>query len=322
MQKWHQPIWGIINGQKPDLLLLLGDNVYMGEGEFNEDRLEESYQMQLAEPHFSKLLCEVPYLATWDNHDYGRNQVETPGQQLTDEQKVKTRSLFDKYLKKRSLLPDTEHVYCSYNYTKGNENVRIIMLDVRSFQEDPRKGHDPAATLLGQTQEDWLLEEMRTSTGITIICSGFAFSFGNKMNWKMHKNWSDRFIKAAAHTSKPLFLAGNNHTNEFKGHVVSEEPVTRFPPATNPLIHGEEVVESVPARKRFFYEAVSSGVGRNHDRDDDEDYVINDLYAGRPHNKYGIINITPAEVEIVLYSQKPNKFYHRMINANTWSLKE
>ena len=149
-QKYNQPIWGIINGQKPDLLLLLGDNIYMSEqgdnGLFNEENLEKHYQMQLAEWHFSKLLCETPYLAIWDNHDFGRNDVTNPEHKLTNLQKRKSRALFDKYLKKGSLRPNSQYVYCSYNYTKNGENVRIIMLDVRSFQENPDLGNNPSAT--------------------------------------------------------------------------------------------------------------------------------------------------------------------------------
>jgi hypothetical protein len=306
-QKNNQPIWGIIHGQKPDLLLLLGDNVYIGDIPFDADVLEEKYKQQLAETHFNKLLCDIPYLAVWDNHDFGTNALFS--NDLTTAQKRQSRDLFDRYLKNRSIRPDSEHVYCSYDYNKNGTNVRVIMLDVRSHQRDPNSGSN--ATLLGETQENWLLEKMRTSMGITVICSGFSYSIGASMNWKLHKKWADTFTKAVAHTSKPLFLGGNNHTNEFIIHELEEDPVISFPPV-NPF-----------GRKKFFYEAISSSVGRNHDSDgNDDEYNLNDLYVNRPHNKYGIVNITPGEVEIVLYSQIPGKFYHRVIDVNTWKLKK
>lgn len=72
-----QPIWGIIRQQKPDFLLLLGDNVYSGkEGyeasiEIKREILTHKYVAQTNECHFKDLLSNVPYLAIWDNHDFG-----------------------------------------------------------------------------------------------------------------------------------------------------------------------------------------------------------------------------------------------------------
>ena len=300
MQKDNQPIWGIIHGQKPDLLLLLGDNVYMGDIPFDADILEEKYKQQLAEPHFNKLICDIPYLAVWDNHDFGSNTNDLFNNTLTSAQKKQSRDLFDRYLKNRSIRPHTEHVYCSYDYNRNGTNVRVIMLDVRSSQEKPGVN----ATLLGEKQEAWLLEKMTTSPGITIICSGIAYSFDPDMNWKLYKNWSGRFIKALSLTSKPLFLGGNNHTNRFAYHEL-EDPIISF-----------------PIRKKFFYEAISSSVGRNHQNDDEDVYNLYDTYIGCPQNKYGIVNIIPNEVEIILYSQWPERFYHRVIDVNTWKLKK
>ncbi len=293
MQNDNQPIWGIIHGQKPDLLLLLGDNVYMDEGVFNAENLENRYKRQLAEPHFNKLLCEVPYLAIWDNHDFGTNDLFSDS--LTEEQKKKSRELFDRYLKNRSVKPHTPNVYCTH--TIGS--VKIIMLDTRSYQLSPY--NDDNATLLGSTQQEWLLNEMRLSTGITIICSGMTYSFGD-MCWKTHKNWFDRFTRAVTKTSKPLFLGGNIHTNEFKQHIFPDSPLVIQSVTGDP-------VSSAVAGETYLYEAISSSVGRN---------MKNHL----PHNKYGIVDIGATNMEITLYSQKPGKFFHKVVNINNWKLEE
>ena len=90
----------------------------MGDEQFNAENLEDRYEKQLAESHFSKLLCETPYLATWDNHDFGRNDVENLRHKLTDEQKEKSRALFDKYLKKGSLQPKNFLYKAKKNHSK------------------------------------------------------------------------------------------------------------------------------------------------------------------------------------------------------------
>ena len=68
-----QPVWSDIEAERPDLLLLLGDNVYMSQGRgprWKLDQLDNVYEQQLKEKHFSSLVRRVPFLATWDDHDF------------------------------------------------------------------------------------------------------------------------------------------------------------------------------------------------------------------------------------------------------------
>src|SRR5688572_16454189 len=74
----RQPIWGIIKHQDPRLLILLGDNIYLGREGYDDtdlasrmDGLSRRYESQLEEEHFNRLLNNVDYLAVWDNHDFG-----------------------------------------------------------------------------------------------------------------------------------------------------------------------------------------------------------------------------------------------------------
>ena len=71
----EQPVWADIEEEKPDLLLLLGDQIYMNNHEWRHWELDKYYQMQLAEPHFAWLIEKVPFLATWDDHDFGPNDA-------------------------------------------------------------------------------------------------------------------------------------------------------------------------------------------------------------------------------------------------------
>ncbi|HKZ38098.1 MAG TPA: hypothetical protein VJ184_10625 [Chryseolinea sp.] len=70
-----QPIWGIIQQQRPNLLLLLGDNVYiskegyspipqLGETSIEAKKriLAEKYEAQVNESHFKALHRDIPYL--------------------------------------------------------------------------------------------------------------------------------------------------------------------------------------------------------------------------------------------------------------------
>ena len=60
--------------------ILLGDNVYLDKRHLkklkskNKTR-ENYYKAQWEHPLFAQLISQVPYFATWDDHDAGYNNV-------------------------------------------------------------------------------------------------------------------------------------------------------------------------------------------------------------------------------------------------------
>src|SRR5436305_1258001 len=68
-----QPIWTPIVAAKPELFLMLGDNIYAD----TEDMalMRKMYAQLAAQPGFKKLRGACPILATWDDHDYGGNDA-------------------------------------------------------------------------------------------------------------------------------------------------------------------------------------------------------------------------------------------------------
>lgn len=88
-----QPVWAQIAEQQPDLLVLLGDSVYIdGPGGFDglpspiqPDDPHEAfaqhvwrlYRRQLAIPEFAALIAQTPTLAIWDDHDFLWNNADS-----------------------------------------------------------------------------------------------------------------------------------------------------------------------------------------------------------------------------------------------------
>jgi hypothetical protein len=323
----EQPIWGIIRRQKPDFLLLLGDNVYIGkEGyeasiERKRELLTHEYEAQTNEVHFKDLLSSVPYLAIWDNHDFGLpgntyesigpNRVPIYGAEVSDEHRRLARSLFQTYLKADSQQPQTGEIYCTHTIIDENKKaIKFYMLDVRSHQENPIHVNRISPSLLGRTQEEWLLNELRTSTAeINIICSGIPYRY-----WGKYPRWVKDFQMVASKKTNLLFLGGQVHHNEFNIHRLRKFP---FWNSAN------------------MFEAVSSGVGQNlnlpdeNDEDSDEEPIDNDSgniienigLFGLPYNNYGIIDITDNLVMITLYGQSAINMHYAIINRQRWSLK-
>ena len=77
-----QPIWDAVLAYRPDLFLFAGDNVYgdvrngrdVPEAELIES-LQQSYAQASRLPGLVALRSTVPHLATWDDHDYGKNDA-------------------------------------------------------------------------------------------------------------------------------------------------------------------------------------------------------------------------------------------------------
>src|SRR5215211_6654235 len=72
------PIFDTIAASKPDLLLLLGDNMYADldkKVKVTPDVIREKYAQMAKVPGFAKLKATCPMIGTWDDHDYGKNDA-------------------------------------------------------------------------------------------------------------------------------------------------------------------------------------------------------------------------------------------------------
>ncbi|MFM8274579.1 MAG: alkaline phosphatase family protein, partial [Gemmata sp.] len=68
------PVFDTIAAAKPDLLLLIGDNMYADldkKVKVTPDVIREKYAQVARLPGFVKLRATCPMLGTWDDHDYG-----------------------------------------------------------------------------------------------------------------------------------------------------------------------------------------------------------------------------------------------------------
>src|SRR5438874_10964314 len=72
------PIFDTIAAAKPELLLLIGDNIYADLDKTRKvtpEVIKEKYDTLAKLPGFQKLKATCPILATWDDHDLGKNDA-------------------------------------------------------------------------------------------------------------------------------------------------------------------------------------------------------------------------------------------------------
>jgi len=156
-----------IRASTPELLLLMGDNVY-ADAE-SEPALTQAYGALAARSEYLELVGSTPLLAVWDDHDYGTNDAgrENP---IKEESKRIMLDFFGE-------APDSERRVRAGNYdvvTLGPAgfDVQFILLDTRWFRSRPS---DPDATMLGEAQWSWLEAVLRRPAALRFLVTSIQF---------------------------------------------------------------------------------------------------------------------------------------------------
>ena len=160
--------------------MFLGDNIYADTVDM--DVMRAKYEKLASQPGYQELLAICPVLATWDDHDYGRDDVGAEYPMKRESQQV-----FLEFFNVPRSSPRwyREGVYDAQIFGSGGQAVQIILLDTRFFRSalkpEPRDAEcpkwnyvsndDPSATILGDDQWNWLEEQLRAPAELRIIAS-------------------------------------------------------------------------------------------------------------------------------------------------------
>ena len=228
----HQPVLDLVVKHKPDIFVYLGDNIYADTKDMKV--MQAKYDSLAAKPEFQRLKKSIPLFATWDDHDYGWNDI---GKYYPF--KNQSKEIFLKFWNEPagSDRRKREGIYIDYFFEGNGHRVQLILLDNRTFRSDLRlyKGelsHEENffypldyyphqiedSTLLGETQWQWLEEELKKPADIRLIGSGsqFGISFNGYEAWANFPHEQKRFLDLVKKTkaSGVVFLSGDVHYAE------------------------------------------------------------------------------------------------------------
>lgn len=231
-QNKNQPIWKAIVAARPDLFLMIGDNIYAD----TEDMavMSAKYAELAAKPGFQKLRDACPVLATWDDHDFGVNDGGSSYPKKIESQKIML-DFFD--VPNDSPRRSREGVYGSYRFGPEGKRVQIILLDTRYFksemvadkrsdEEKKRLGlvgwyvpnNDPQATILGEEQWKWLEQQLLEPADVRIIASSMQVIADEKgmESWGNAPHERQRLYELIASTGAKgvVFISGDVHFSE------------------------------------------------------------------------------------------------------------
>lgn len=225
-----QPVWDAVVDANPELFVFLGDNVY-GDTE-DMAVLAGKYAKLAAQPGFRKLKRQAGIVATWDDHDYGADDVgrEYP---MKRESKKLFLDFFGEPAESPRRLRDGG-IYASYIFGPPGRQVQILLLDCRwdrtevLFVDEKEKARrraenrgyrkanpDPAARMLGDDQWVWLEAELSKPAELRIVGTStpFAMEFTGTETWANFPLEKERMIRLIERTRAQgvVFVSGDTH---------------------------------------------------------------------------------------------------------------
>lgn len=148
-------IFNAIADKKPDLMLWLGDNVYLREPDWgSRTGYLHRYTHTRSTPELQRLLRSTSHYATWDDHDFGPNDGN--GSFVNS---ATAREVFDLFWPNPTNgVPGVEGVTTAFSHL----DVDYFLLDNRTFRTRSDIKTVPA-TMLGTAQIDWLINALKYS---------------------------------------------------------------------------------------------------------------------------------------------------------------
>jgi len=302
-----QPVWDEIAAANPDVLVLLGDSVYLDVGgpydmssikaltelEF-ATHMHKRFFGQVAHTRF-KALVQKPQLATyaiWDDHDFLWNNA--CGADVMANPALKpliypSRAIFNAWraaLAQKlaagsfpAVLPPWTPATPEPGYSAVAlpQNVLLHLTDGRTWREGRGK-----KAMLGMAQLDAMEAAMHAAPSGTVhlVASGSVFDKHDGENWLNCKPEYDRMQQLAVKYNI-LMLSGDIHDNNLASYVVQG------------------------GRKLF--EATASGAA-----------VRTAVVAGALQRNYGMLTVDSDQVGIEIF-KVGNSQYRGSINRATWA---
>lgn len=256
------PLWQDIAQTKPDLFLFMGDNVYASSPA--QQPIAEQYRKLDQVPAYRALRAEVPFMATWDDHDYGQQDggADWSGKALARRDFLN----YWLYVKNR-IPPEQTGIYHAQILGPRKKTVQVIMLDARSYRSPlkalPSTDGKPAGyeqnqdgTVLGEAQWEWLETQLKRPAEVRFLVSSIQVIATEPPfeKWGNFPKERQRLFDLIAKTRAQnlILLSGDRHSGSISKTTLKS--------------YGD------------LYEVTASSINRPHTHPDQDRHYINSSY--------------------------------------------
>ncbi|WP_374033453.1 alkaline phosphatase D family protein [Bdellovibrio bacteriovorus] len=216
-----QPIWKSISATNPDLFLFTGDNIY---GSWTgQQPIAEQYRKLDLVPEYRAVRENVPFMATWDDHDFGQRDG---GHDWTGKDAAR-RDFMNYWTYTRNSMPlEQGGVYHSKIIGPKKQMVQVIMLDTRYYRSPlkERSGFEGKAmnyipqdegTILGENQWQWLEAQLKRPAQVRFIVSSIQLIANDPQfeKWGNFPKERQRFFELIKSTraKNVIVISGDRH---------------------------------------------------------------------------------------------------------------
>lgn len=218
----EQYIFDTIVKKKPDLMLWLGDNIYLREVDFDSYAgIIHRYRHTRSQREIQNLMKYCPNIAIWDDHDFGPNDAN--GSFI---HKDKTLRAFKAFWPNPSYgIPSTpaqEGITTQLLFS----DVELFLLDNRYHRTSKDTLDVQTPTILGNDQRRWLLQALKQSQApFKLIAVGGQFLntaavYENFANYAAERNAIIEAIDREG-IRGVVFLTGDRHCGELSSLSLS-----------------------------------------------------------------------------------------------------
>lgn len=223
----QKKIWPEVLQHKPDVVLLIGDNVYVdryinGTSVSNKKSFWTRYVEMRKNLYIYKAKTLVPIFAIWDDHDYGVNDGDSSFKWKKESKKV-----FQSFFAQKP-MGSVFQKGPGVSFVMQAFGQRLFFMDNRFFRT-PNVNDRRNKLLLkkikyethwGKLQENWLFTRLQKSPTPSWIIDGGQF-FGGYLPWESYEashpnNFKTVFLPNIKKSKSALaFISGDRHFFEF-----------------------------------------------------------------------------------------------------------
>ncbi|RMG44228.1 MAG: alkaline phosphatase family protein [Candidatus Dadabacteria bacterium] len=202
-------IWQEILSKQPDILIVSGDTIYIGDNEHgNLKKIRERYRDTYRTPAFLKLKNLIPVYAIWDDHDFGYDNADSSYAY----KEVSKRAFLNQWHngQKKNFLND------SLAYAVHLPQAVILFTDNRTYRINAASRDSENAAYFGRAQLKWIKSylKIKDSRPLIIVSGGMLLAEG-RGDGEMLEDYRAEFRELldalAASQRKVIIISGDAH---------------------------------------------------------------------------------------------------------------
>ncbi len=227
-------IFAQIANQKPDIMLWLGDNIYLRADEWNSRTgIAYRYTNTRANEGIRTIFASCPNYAIWDDHDAGPNDCDASFWNINQ-----TLDIFKLFWANPSYgIKNIKGAISFFNWS----DVDFFLIDNRYYR-DPNNLENQNKTMLGKAQKEWLKKALvysHASFKIIIIGGQFLntaknFETYSNHGFKKERNEIINFIDKQK-IKNIIFLTGDRHFTELSHFLTQKNKIDIYDFTVSPL---------------------------------------------------------------------------------------